>query len=224
MCVWWYVLLGLYILGFQLSLPVLHSILCPACYYRHMLFYTYVAAILDYWGHTERRENEGEERESKARGEGEEREGERERLTGSGEGSLGGGSGLGSLSTVDRYNNRRSMMSEKPLTIDNMGYVLCLQGLLFLSSANNNTSEYLKGRLSTYISRFQHIYTWMHTFGGGTVYLAQRRHTGDKKMAKLAVRSGGGYVRTSRKWKRGGWTRVWHKQAEKTTARGIMAG
>ena len=66
------------ILGFQLSLPVLYSILCPACYYRHMLFYTYVAAILDYWGHTERRENEGEERESKARGEREEREGERE--------------------------------------------------------------------------------------------------------------------------------------------------
>ena len=138
------------------------------------------------------------ERREKAKREGRgkrEKEKERERLTGSGEGSLGGGSGLGSLSTVDRYNNRRSMMSEKPLTIDNMGYVLCLQGLLFLSSANNNTSEYLKGRLSTYISRFQHIYTWMHTFGGGTVYLAQRRHTGDKKMAKLAVRSGGGYAR-----------------------------
>ena len=91
--------------------------------------------------------------------------------------------------------NMRSKSGEKPLTIDNMGYVLCLQEFLFLSSANNNTSEYLKGRLSTYISRFQHIYTWMHTFGGGTVYLAQRRRTGDKKMAKLAVRSGGGYAR-----------------------------
>ena len=46
------------------------------------------------------------ERIEKAKREGGERRRRRERLTGSGEGSLGGGSGLGSLSTVDRYNNR----------------------------------------------------------------------------------------------------------------------
>ena len=180
------VLLGLYILSFHLSLPVFFAqrAIIDTCYSIRSCYTRLLRAhrTKREWGRGERKQSE--------RGEGGERR--RERLTGSGEGSLGGGSGLGSLSTVDRYNNRRSMMSEKPLTIDNMGYVLCLQDFCFYPVLLQNTSEYLKGRLSTYISRFQHIYTWMHTFGGGTVYLAQRRRTGDKKMAKLAVRSGGG--------------------------------